>query len=312
LPPSPSLVRPRALRAGDRIGVCAPSGVVGRDAALRGLDALRGLGFEVQFSESMFDRRFFTAGSADRRVRELHALFADDAVAGIVCARGGAGAASMLAGLDPAIVRAHPKAFVGYSDVTFLHLWLHQQGLVTFHGPMVARELADGGYDPASLLSALTGEGPLFVAAGDPLIPLRGGRGEGRLRGGCLSILAAAAGTPSSLRPDEEGTILFLEDVDERPYRLDRMLFQLRASGGLDRVRGIVFGEMKGCAASAGDGYRLEEVLLDALTGLDVPVAWGLPSGHASAPCVTLPLGVRARLTCDPEARLEVLEAAVQ
>jgi muramoyltetrapeptide carboxypeptidase len=313
LPPSAPPFRPRALRPGDLVGVCAPSGAVGREAALRGVAALRALGFEVRFSESMFDRRFFTAGPAEGRLQELHALFADDAVAGIVCARGGAGAAALLAGLDPALIRAHPKVFVGYSDVTFLHLFLHRLGLVTVHGPMVARDLADGSYDALSLRSAISGEGPLFAAQGAPLRPLRPGVAEGRLRGGCLSILAAAAGTPWSLVPDDEGTILFLEDIDERPYRIDRMLFQLRASGGFEGVKGVVFGEMKGCAAFQSDGYSLEEVLLEALTGLDVPIAIGMPSGHTAGTGVSLPLGVRAHLRCDGnEARFEVLEAAVQ
>jgi muramoyltetrapeptide carboxypeptidase len=133
------------------------------------------------------------------------------------------------------------------------------------------------------------------------------------LRGGCLSILAAAAGTPWDLRPSGEATILFVEDVDEAPYRIDRMLFQLRASGALDGVRGIVFGEMKGCSPGPDADYALEEVLLEALEGLDVPVAFGFPSGHTSRANVTLPLGVAARLGCGTsEARLEVMEVPVE
>jgi muramoyltetrapeptide carboxypeptidase len=131
------------------------------------------------------------------------------------------------------------------------------------------------------------------------------------LRGGCLSILAAAAGTPWALAPDKEDTILFLEDVDERPYRIDRMLLQLRESGALAGVRGVVFGDMKGCAPRFDESYRLEEVLLDALEGLEVPVALGLSSGHTASPAVTLPLGVKARLRCGERASFEVLEAAV-
>jgi muramoyltetrapeptide carboxypeptidase len=313
LPLSPAArIRPRALRSGDLVGVCAPAGAVDREAVARGVAELRRLGFEVRFSESIFDRRFFTAGSAETRARELQALFADGDVAGVVCARGGAGAAALLSRLDAAVFRANPKVFVGYSDATFLHLFLQQQGLVTVHGPMVARELADGAYDAASLRTAITGEGPLFAASGGTLRPLRAGIAEGVLRGGCLSILAAAEGTPWAFRADEEGTILFVEDVDERPYRIDRMLFQLRASGAFAGVRGIVFGEMKGCAARPADGYALEDVVLDALEGLDVPIAFGLPSGHTSGPAVTLPLGVRARLACDNEARFDVQEAAVR
>jgi muramoyltetrapeptide carboxypeptidase len=176
---------------------------------------------------------------------------------------------------------------------------------------MVARELADGVYDRASLWHALTGEGSPYAAGEDDLEPLRGGEAEGVLRGGCLSILAAAAGTPWALAPDGEATILFLEDVDERPYRIDRMLLQLRESGALAGVRGVVFGDMKGCAPRFDESYRLEEVLLDALEGLEVPVALGLSSGHTASPAVTLPLGVKARLRCGERASFEVLEAAV-
>lgn len=311
MPSDPVLVRPRALRPGDRLGICAPSGAVDRSACLRGVAVLRELGFDVRFSEAMFDRHAFMAGSIDRRVAELHGLFADDQIAGVICARGGAGAAQLLPRLDPEVFRAHPKVFIGYSDVTFVHLFLHRLGLVTFHGPMVARELADGRDDSPSFMSTITGLGAPLAVDSEDLIALRPGRGEGRLRGGCLSILAAAAGTPWAFRPDAEGTILFLEDVDERPYRIDRMLFQLRASGAFEGVRGIVFGDMKGCTPLLSDKFTLEGVVLEALDGLDVPIAMGLSSGHTLAPCVTLPLGVRARLVCGDDLRFEVLEAAV-
>ncbi len=306
-----SAIRPRALRLGDLVGVCAPSGLVERAAVEKGAATLRGLGFKVRVSESMFEHKAFMAGTVERRVREIHDLFLDAEVSAVVCARGGAGAAALLSHLDSALLAAHPKVFVGYSDVTFLHLFLHREGLVTFHGPMVARELADGGYDRGSLLSALTGQGALYTTSADDLEPLASGSSEGVLRGGCLSILAAAVGTPWAFRPDPEGTILFLEDVDERPYRTDRMLFQLRASGALTGVRGIVFGDMKGCAPALSDDYRLEDVLLDALSGLDIPVALGLSSGHTRSPSVTLPLGVRSRLQCGSSARFEVLEPGV-
>lgn len=268
------------------------------------------MGFEVRLSESLFDRHRFTAGMRERRLADLQALFLDDAVAGIICARGGAGSAWLLPRLDAARLKDHPKVFVGYSDITFLHLYLHRLGLVTFHGPMAARELADGGFDAESFRAVMSDATP-YASTADDLVVLRPGRAEGILRGGCLSILAAAAGTPWAFRPDPEGTILFLEDIDERPYRIDRLLYQLRAGGQLEGVRGIVFGDMKGCASSFTDPYSLEDVLLEALAGLDVPIALGLSSGHTVSPCVTLPLGVRARLVCGDQARFEVLEAAV-
>jgi muramoyltetrapeptide carboxypeptidase len=217
--------------------------------------------------------------------------------------------------LDRQLLRANPKVLLGYSDITALHQALGQLGLVSLHGPMVARELADGplAYDRASLWHALTGEGEPWQSGPEDLVPLRPGAAEGILRGGCLSLLAALAGTPWALADTGEPQLLLLEDVDEPPYRIDRMLRQLRLSGGLAGVRGIVFGTLPGCAGAETQGYSLERVVLEALADLEVPVAWGLASGHTTGPNLTLPLGVRARLRCgEGQASLSVLEAAVR
>jgi muramoyltetrapeptide carboxypeptidase len=300
------------LRPGDLVGVCAPAGAVDAERLARGVAELTGLGLRVRVSEGTTGRQLFTSGPTLSRRDELQGLYADEEVAGIVCARGGAGAGALLPLLDPALLREHPKVLLGCSDVTFLHLFLEGLDTVALHGPMVAGHLADGAYDRESLRHALFGEGAPYASSPDDLVSLRPGEGEGMLRGGCLSILAAAAGTPWALRPREEGTLLFLEDVHERPYRIDRMLRQLRQSGALAGLRGIVFGDMKGCAPKLDEGYTLEAVILEALEGLDVPVAIGLSSGHTSGPAVTLPLGVKARLLCDESsARFEVLEPAL-
>jgi muramoyltetrapeptide carboxypeptidase len=274
------------------------------------MDVLRRLGFEVVEGEAVRARWRYAAGTVDARTRDLCAFWEDDSVAGLFCARGGAGAGWLAAGLDADAFAARPKALVGYSDLTYLHSLLNARGLVTFHGPMVASDFALGRYDEASLRAALSGEPPYEVGPGG-MRPLRAGSAEGRLQGGCISILAAAAGTPFAMRPDPGGTILFLEDVKERPFRLDRALLQLRASGALEGVRGVVFGDMLECQPMEADGYALEDVLLGALEGLEVPVAIGLSSGHTENPNVTLPLGARARLTCaGGGARLEILEEA--
>lgn len=276
----------------------------------KGVAQLESLGFRTRVPAGILERKLFTAGGIERRLAEVQSLFADDEVAGILCARGGAGAGRLLGRLDAGLVQAQAKVFIGYSDATFLHLLLNKAGLVTFHGPMVARDIADGAFDRDGLLRAVTGGG-LYASEPDDLLPLRPGTAEGRLRGGCLSILAAAAGTPWALRPEGEPTILFLEDVDEPPYKIDRMLGQLRDSGAFDGVRGVVFGDMTGCSPKLSADYTLEDVLIEGLEGLEAPVALGLSSGHAAGPNVTLPLGVRARLACDEEARFEILEAAV-
>jgi len=305
----------RALERGDSIGVVAPAGPVDEQRLHRGVAELERLGFAVRVAEGVLERKGFTAGTVENRLRQLHGFFADPAVAAIVCARGGAGMVQLLPHLDRDLLRQNPKPLLGYSDITFLHLEMERLGLTSLHGPMVARELAEGDtrYDVASLWHALTGEGEPYASGPDDLVALAGGSGEGVLRGGCLSLLAAAAGTPWALRRTDEPTILFVEDVDEKPYRLDRMLRQLRASGAFEGVRGVVFGDMKGCAPGFHEDYALEEVLLEALFGLDVPVALGLSSGHTAHPNVTLPFGVQARLECmGSEAFFTVLEAPVE
>jgi muramoyltetrapeptide carboxypeptidase len=305
-------IRPPALRPGDLVGVCAPAGAIDVDRLDRGVAELEAIGYRVKVTPAARSRSRFNSGTRDERLADLRSLLADDEVAAIVAARGGAGSGWLVPHLEAALLRERPRAVVGYSDLTFVHLLSNRAGVVSFHGPMVAWELATGSYDRPSWAAALTGEAPPYATEPGELSVLRPGEAEGRLRGGCLSILAAAAGTPWALATEGEDTILFLEDVDEKPFRLDRMLMQLRQSGALAGVRGIVFGDMKGCSPPLGAGYGLEEVLLDALAGLDVPIALGLSSGHTASPNVTLPLGVQTRLICAGEdGRFEVLEAAV-
>ncbi|MBI3932031.1 MAG: LD-carboxypeptidase [Acidobacteria bacterium] len=311
LPGAPlNWTRPGAVRPGDLVGVCAPSGPVDPERLRQGVAELEALGFRVRVAGGALERRGFTAGTAEGRADDLRGLFEEPEVKAVFCTRGGAGAIQILERLDGAALAASRKAFVGYSDVTFLHLLLNRHGLVTFHGPLVAPNLSVRTYDRPSLAHALSGEGAPYATEPEDLLPLRPGVAEGTLRGGCLAILAAAAGTPWGLRCDED-TILFLEDLDEAPYRLDRMLRQLRASGALENVRGVVFGDMKGCAAPLDADFSLEDVVLEALDGIAGPVALGLSSGHTAGPNVTLPLGVRARLECGADARFAVLEPAV-
>jgi muramoyltetrapeptide carboxypeptidase len=303
--------RPRALRPGDRVGVCAPSSAVDLAGLDRGVTALRSIGFEVVIGEAVSAVHHFKAGTVEARLRDLQSFWEDDSIAGVFGARGGGGGAWVADRLDGAAMAARPKVFVGYSDLTFVHSLLNGHGLVTFHGPMVAKhDFAEGLVDEASLRAALFGGSP-YATAPDDMLALRPGIGEGTLQGGCLSILASGAGTRLALKPDSEGTILFLEDLGEAPYRIDRHLFQLRATGAFDGARGIVFGDMQGCNPPIGAGYTLTDVILESLAGLDVPIAVGLSSGHTTNNNVTLPFGARARLTCGENARLEILEAPV-
>ncbi len=171
-----TFTKPRALRPGDLLGVCASSGPPDPQRLQRGVGALETLGFRVRVPDGLLTRTRFTAGNVERRVAELHSLFGDEEVAGILCARGGAGAGSLLRGLDAALLRAHPKVFVGFSDLTFLHLYFDRLGIVTFHGPMVAPDFPERSYDERSFRQAVMGEGPPYASeAGVVALPERRG-----------------------------------------------------------------------------------------------------------------------------------------
>ena len=307
-------VKPPALKPGDMVGVVAPASNVRRGDLEAGCEGLRRAGYRPFYFDSILDQDLYFAGSVERRSRELEEMFAREEVRAIVCARGGYGANYLLPVLDLEKIKAHPKIFVGYSDQTALLIYFaYAAGLVTFHGPMVAKDWAhEDGVDMASWQAALAGTQAweLNLGAGSGVSALVEGTAEGILYGGCLSILVASLGTPYEIRT--EGTILFLEDVAAKPYQIDRMLMQLKLAGKLDAVRGIVFGEMRDCLQTANQGYTLEEVVLRIVGDSGVPVAYGVPSGHVTAGNITLPIGVPSKLTVSGgHVNLKTLEAAV-
>jgi muramoyltetrapeptide carboxypeptidase len=285
---------------------------VNREKFDAGILRLRELGFNPVFSESIFNRDLFFAGGVRRRVDELHEMFRLPEVKAIICARGGYGSNHLLPHLNLGLIAHNPKIFCGYSDVTTLLTHFHDSlGLVGFHGPMVSKDFAHvDGVHFGSFSNASTGQLQWNVTCSDspPLTALASGTAEGKLYGGCLSLLVASLGTPYEIRTAD--TILFLEDLGEWPYRIDRMLMHLRYAGKLERVRGIVFGEMVECSPPADSGYTLQEAIQRNLADLNIPIAFGLRSGHVSAGNITLPIGVRARLTVAEDVKLEILEAA--
>ena len=304
-------VKPAALRRGDKVGIVAPASNIKRELLDAGCDGLRGLGYEPFYFDSILERDLYFAGSAERRVRELEDMFVRDDIRAIVCARGGYGVNYLLGAIDIKKIAAHPKIFVGYSDVTTLLTWFAGEGnFVTFHGPMVTKDFAIAdGVDLASWQSALNGESSWEIGAGSGAKPLVAGEAEGFLYGGCLSLLVAGLGTRHDI--STEDTILFIEDVAEKPYRIDRMLRQLKLAGKFAGVRGIVFGEMLDCRQTAQQDYTLEEVVLRVVGDLGIPVAFGMRSGHVSQANITLPFGVRARLEVGRDVELQILESAV-
>jgi muramoyltetrapeptide carboxypeptidase len=293
-------LKPGSLRPGDTLGIVAPASYFVREDFDAGCEALRVLGYQLVFGDSIFDRELYFAGSAERRARELEAMFARPEVKAILCARGGYGANYLLPLLDIKTIAANPKAFVGYSDITSLMTYLNDAaGLVTFHGPMIAKDFArHDGVDRGSWAAALGAADPNFNFAADSamqvLVP---GSAEGILYGGCLSMLAASLGTPYEIHT--ENTVLFIEDVATKPYQIDRMLMQLKLADKLAGVRGIIFGEMLDCIQPGNSPCTLQEVIMRIVGDLGIPTVYGLRSGHVSRSNITLPLGVSARLEAE-------------
>jgi muramoyltetrapeptide carboxypeptidase len=321
----PAARLPPPAGPGDRVGVAALSGPVDPERLERGLAALRGLGFEPVLADNVASREGLFAGGDDSRLAAFHRLAADADLPAILFTRGGHGVLRVLPGIDWELLRRRPRAYLGYSDLTpFLLAVVRRLGLVAFHGPLVGAELARGltAGERESLLGALGGRYPVAM----PLAGwLRGGAAAGPLLGGCLSLLTATLGT--AWFPELSGAVLFIEDVNEPLYRIDRMLTHLALSGSLDRLGGMILGHLDatdagtastvgtvGTAGTAGAASTANaagghpeslgagnarragvELIADNLRSFGWPLAWGLESGHRS-PNLTLPLGMSARL----------------
>lgn len=276
------------------MGVAALSGPVDPARLEAGLAALRRLGFEPVVADNVLSRHGLFAGSDAGRLAAFHRLAADPDLPVILFARGGYGLTRLLPALDWDLLARRPRAYMGYSDLTpFLLEIVRRLGLVAFHGPMVAADLARGltAVEEESFLGALAGRYPLELPVAGWL---REGDAAGPLLGGCLSLLAATVGTPYF--PDLGGSLLFWEDVGEPPYRIDRMLTHLRLSGNLAGIEGMIVGHLNGTADAADEERDWPAVVAGGLTDFSWPLAWGLDSGHR-APNRTLPLGLAARLT---------------
>jgi len=305
------IVRPKALHTGDTIAIIAPAGPIEqRDDFERGTAALERMGFRVRFDERIFHSLGYLAGSDEERASELMGAFEDPAVQAIISLRGGFGCSRLIHLIDPGRLRRHCKIFMGFSDLTTLHLYFRRRfGWVTFHGPMTTSP-ALGNIGPAQemhLLSLWTDPSYLPDFSFPELEAWVPGTAEGELAGGCLSLIAASLGTPYEMTT--EGKILFLEDLGEPPYRIDRMLTQLRLARKLEGIAGILLGNFQDCE-SAEPGTTVEEVLRDILMKLEVPVIANFPAGHG-AENWALPLGARIRLDAG-SCRVSFLEHAVR
>jgi len=299
-----------SLRQGDVVAVVAPSGAVHEESLERGIEILKSLGYRVKTGKSVLKRYGYLAGDDADRARDFTSAWVDPEVKAVVCARGGYGATRMLPYLDFDVLRDHTKILVGFSDVTALHLaFWREMRLVTFHGPMVEsgeasslsvpynlewfRKVLDGSWTGGEItLPSEPEEEGTTVQGG--LRAVEEGRGRGELVGGNLSLIATLCGTPYDL--DTKGKILFLEEIGEKPYRVDRMLSQLRLAGKLEGLSGVLLGDFTDCEATGpSPSFTVWEVLEQYFKGTGIPCISGVPAGHGKYRAM-LPLGTEVEI----------------
>lgn len=288
------ILKPNPLRRGDKIGVVAPSGAVSNETLDAGVNALRREGFLVELAEGILERKGYLAGDHKTRARALEHFFMRDDIHAILCARGGFGSVQLLPLMDPRTIRNHPKIFIGYSDVSVLLNWLLQAcGMVTFHGPMVAMDIARGleGSTREFFWSTLYGKSKHWQVQASETVRPGAGVVQAEMVGGCLSTVVTTLGTPYEIQTI--GRILFLEDIGEKPYRIERMLTHLKMAGKLAEVAGVVFGQFTDCGA--GEERGVAELIEDLFRDASYPVLSGLAAGHTDKNLL-LPFGVKMAL----------------
>ncbi len=308
------IYKPRALGPGSSLWIVAPAGPVEEAKLRRGTLELERLGFRAEWNEAVLARDGYFAGPASERVQEVATALAEPETEGVIAARGGYGTGYLLDALDR-LELVQPKALVGFSDLTLLHgLAWHRWNWVTFYGPMAAAGFDAGagcadGYDEESFWTAVTEseEGWNLPLKGRTMVD---GEAEGRIAGGCLTLLRALIGT--EWEPETEDSILLIEDCNMKPYQVDRALMHLKLAGKLAGVRGFLLGDFPGCEPPVEGGPTVWDVVERLLAPLDVPIVWGSPVGHTRRPMLTVPLGVRARLVARGEGWLDFLEPAVE
>ena len=305
--PRPRLLPP-ALNPGDTVALVSPSGATDEPFDLQlAQEAMEALGLKVKVAPHLASRYGHLAGSDAERAGDLNAMFADREVKAIVCARGGSGAARLLPLLDYATIRRHPKILLGYSDITALHnALLSQAGLVSFHGPIGIGSWNTFNADQFRRVffqreqmqyANSTDKGDELVQRRNRTVTITGGKAQGELVGGNLTVLTALAGSP--YLPDFSGKILFLEDVSEAPYRIDRMLSTLRLMGALDKVKGVIFGECTECDPGGGYGsLTLQQIFDDYFKPLKIPAYRGAMIGHIRQQFI-VPVGGRVEMDAD-------------
>lgn len=311
------IVKPPRLRKGNTIGLVAPAGRISETLFERSKENLENLGFRIKYTERLFARHRSFAGDDKTRAQDLEEMFTDPEVRGIMCVRGGWGSARILPHLNFKVIKRNPKAFIGFSDITTLsYVFFAEAGLVTFHGVNSATSFNE--YTTENFNKVLVHPSPnshLYTADEERTESeyqtnvIKSGVATGRLVGGNLSIMVTALGTPYDI--DTRGKLIFIEEVREEPYRIDRMLTHMRKAGKFDEAAGVVLGVFRGCHPRNEDsaGFSLQEVLYDRLHDLGIPVIYGMSFGHVVNK-LTFPFGIRAELNT-VHRRVTLLEEAV-
>ncbi len=309
------MIKPKTLSLGDTIGVVAPSGPSCLANVEKGIVVLEDMGFKVKIGMSCYSKYGYLAGKDELRAGDINSMFADDDIDGIICLRGGYGTPRILEKIDYDNIRKNPKVYVGYSDITAIHIAINQiSGLVTFHGPMITSDIIHNfqGFSKESLLNTITNNGVI----GDVKNPneeniqcFYRGKAEGRIIGGNLALICSTLGTPYEI--DTRNKLLFLEDIGEEPYRVDRMLTQLRLAGKLQEVSGIILGDWNNCVPENPEkSLTLMEVFEDIILPLKKPTIANVKAGHCS-PMITLPFGINAFMDADT-GKLAIKEGGVE
>ena len=306
------MIRLRRLRSGDRVALVAPASSFPAEEVEAGVAELARLGLEAVYDQSVFEKDRFVAGPIETRVRAILGALEDPSIAALIAIRGGYGSAQLLPFLDPDVLLTARKALIGYSDITAMLTLYARLGMTAIHGPMIDRRLSKGtaAYDEDSFRRVLMQAEPAGEFRPPQLETLHAGTATGVLVGGTLTQLMASLGTPWAFDP-LPGSILFLEDIGERPYRIHRLLTQAAQARIFADVAGIVFGEFPGCDEPGGDP-AIRDVLREFTSAMGVPVLFNFPSGHTSGPTWTLPFGVNAEVTTRPSPSLRILESAVE
>ncbi len=290
------IIKPKKLKLGDTLGIIAPASPLNESSFELAISKVKDLGFKPKYSESARQFTGFLAGDDQTRLNDLHEMFEDDEVDGVISLRGGYGSARLLNSIDYQLIKKHPKVFIGYSDITaLLSAFYVKTGLVGFHAPM-----AGSSFNPLtinSLVSTITGETIPKITPGDSFQVLNETTKttvfEGAVIGGNLSILSSLLGTPYDY--DYQDKIVVIEEVGEAPYRIDRMLTQLINSGKLSQVKAVVFGEFNNCDAKSNGDPSLHEVLKERMYRAKVNAVYGLEFGHIVNNS-TLPIGINAQI----------------